>query len=372
MSFLGLILRNVVARKARALLAGLAIAVSIMTVVAMGVLTHSLEQTATNILRTGKADFTVAQRGLSDIFYSAIDEAELARLGSHPEVQRLIGVLLAAEKLDEDHPLFLLIGVEPDQLEPFGVQILRGRPFDRAASDQIMLGFRAARDLRKDIGDSIAIREFTYRITGIYTTGEVFGDSGAMLPLTQAQAMQRKPGNVSLAFVQVRPGTDVDALRRAIEADQPQLATVRTESEFGHVDRNLALIRAANAGVSIMALVIGGIIVMNTMMLTVFERTREFGILRAVGWSRLRVIGDVLGEALVVALAGAAVGIGLGFGAIRLLEEVPDLVGIFRPHYVGDVFVRALAIATGMALIGGLYPAVRAALLMPLEALRHE
>lgn len=152
----------------------------------------------------------------------------------------------------------------------------------------------------------------------------------------------------------------------------PQLATVRTESEFGRVDRNLALISAANVGVSLLALVIGAIGVMNTMVMSVFERTREFGVLRAVGWTRRRVLALVLSEALLVGTAGAVVGVIAGVITIRLIGRVPELVGVFQPDYTADVFARALAIAVGMAFLGALYPAVRAALLMPLDALRHE
>jgi len=193
-----------------------------------------------------------------------------------------------------------------------------------------------------------------------------------MMPLPTLQARERKPGNVTLAFVRVKPGTNIDDLRARIDRENPELATVRTQSEFGRIDRNLKLISAANVGASILALVIGAVGVMNTTVMSVFERTREFGVLRAVGWSRLRVLGMVMSEALLVALAGAAAGLAAGFVAVKLIQQVPELVGVFQPDYPGDVFGRALGIAIGMAFIGAFYPAVRAALLRPLEALRHE
>jgi putative ABC transport system permease protein len=69
---------------------------------------------------------------------------------------------------------------------------------------------------------------------------------------------------------------------------------------------------------------------------------------------------------------GAALGVGAGMVVIRLIGRVPELVGVFQPDYTADIFGRALAIAFGMAFIGALYPAIRAALLVPLDALRHE
>jgi len=247
-----------------------------------------------------------------------------------------------------------------------------GRPYGANAPDEVMLGFRAARDLHKTTGDMIDIDGLDFRIVGIFSTGQVFGDSASMLPLPTLQARERKPGEVTLAFVRAKEGADIDALRKKIEEDIPELATVRSESEFGRIDRNLSLISAANVGVTLMALVLGAIGVMNTMVLSVFERTREFGVLRAVGWSRLRVLGLVMAEALFVSLAGAAAGIGSGFVAIRLIQQLPELLGVFQPDYPADIFARALGIAVGMAFLGAIYPAVRAALLVPLEALRHE
>ena len=372
MPFLALILRNVLTHKVRSSLTGAAVAIAIMTVFALGVLTHSLRQTAISILHTGSADFTVGQKGVSDVLYSSLDDAEVGRLASYPEVESVVGVLIAAVELDKDHPFFLELGIQPDNLAPFGVQVVAGRPYTPNAADEIMLGYRAARDFDKSVGDTFTIEGEPFQVVGIFATGQVFGDSASMMPLPTLQARERKPGNVTLAFVRVKPGTNIDDLRARIDRENPELATVRTQSEFGRIDRNLQLISAANVGASILALVIGAVGVMNTTVMSVFERTREFGVLRAVGWSRLRVLGMVMSEALLVALAGAAAGLAAGFVAVKLIQQVPELVGVFQPDYPGDVFGRALGIAIGMAFIGAFYPAVRAALLRPLEALRHE
>ncbi|HYM14383.1 MAG TPA: ABC transporter permease [Dehalococcoidia bacterium] len=372
MSFAGLIARNVYTRKVRSILTGAAVAIGIMTVVALGVLTHSLNRTAVSVLRTGSADFTVAQKNVSDVLYSAMDEGDITRIQQTPGVASVVGVLVAAVQLDSAHPFFLELGIQPDALANFGVSVVAGRPYAANATGEVMLGYRAARDLNKSVGDNIVIDGNKFKIVGIFSTGQVFGDSASMLPLTNLQTLERKPGAVTLAFVKVTPGANIDAVRAKIEHDNAQLATVRTQAEFGRVDRNLRLISAANVGISILALAFGAIGVMNTTAMSVFERTREFGVMRAVGWTRARVIGLVMGEAALISLLGACIGIALGFAAIRLIQRVPELIGVFQPDYTASVFARALAIAMGMALIGALYPAIRAALLSPLEALRHE
>lgn len=372
MSFFALIARNILTHKLRSSLTGVAVAIAVMAVVALGVLTHSLRRTAISVLRTGQADFTVAQKGVSDVLYSAMDNEQIDRIQSYPQVESAVGVLVAAVKLDAGHPLFLELGIQPDQLANFGVQVVAGQAYSADAADEVMLGYRAASDLHKTVGDRIVIDTVDFRVVGIFSVGNVFGDSASMLPLSTLQANERKPGVMTLVFVKVKPSTDIAALRATIEKDNPQLATVRTESEFGRVDRNLSLISAANVAISILALVIGAVGVMNTTVMSVFERTREFGVLRAVGWTRARVLGLVMGEALLTSLAGAAVGVATGFVAIKLIQQVPEVVGVFQPDYPASIFGRALGIAVGMAFIGAFYPAVRAALLEPMEALRHE
>lgn len=372
MFFAALILQNVYTRKVRSFLTAFTIAVTIMTVVAMGILTHSLRETAVSILRTGSADFSIAQANVNDVLSSAIDEEDLGLVRADPGVESAVGILVAPFRLDEDHPFFLRIGMAPEDTAPFGVQVVVGRAYGATAANELILGYRAARDLKKTVGDHLVLGEVDYEIVGIYSTGQVFGDAASMMSLVALQAQVRKPGTITMAFVKVVDGADIEAVRARIRSALPQLATIRTESDFGNVDRNLELLGAANTGVSALALVIGAANVLNMMSLSVFERTREFGVLRSVGWSRTRILVYVIGEAFIVTLAGAAVGVAAGFGIVQFLQDVPTLRGVFVPTYSSDVFTRALSITFGMAAIGAFYPAARAALLRPLTAIRHE
>ena len=119
-------------------------------------------------------------------------------------------------------------------------------------------------------------------------------------------------------------------------------------------------------------LVIGTVIVMNTMLLSFVERIREFGILRAVGWSRRRLRMLILGEALLISLGGAALGVALSFVLTRVLEQVPEVHGILHAQFSAGNFWRALYTAGAIGLLAALYPAIRAGRLQPLAAMRRE
>jgi putative ABC transport system permease protein len=372
MTFVSLMAHNVRTRPLRAVLTMVAVALGVTAVVAVGVLTQSLGRSAAAVVQTGRADFTVAQNGASDVIYSSLDQSEVAAVAAQPGVDAATGVLVSTGKLDADHPLFIELGLTPEDQAGFGVTVVAGRSYAPDATDDIMLGYRIANDLHRGVGDTLQIEERTFHIVGLYSTGNAIGDSAAMFPLPALQAWKRQPGTVTLVFARVHPGADIDAIRSQLEHEHPQLATVRSEADFGRIDRNLVFIGAANIGATILAVFIGAAGVMNTSMLSFFERIREFGVLRAIGWTSRRVLSLVFGEALVVSTAGAALGVVTGLAVIALLTRVPDLRGVFEPDLSPAVFWRALGFAFVMAFLGALYPAYRAARQAPLEAIRHE
>ncbi len=371
-SFLRLVVHNLTTRKARTLLTSAAVAISVMAIVTLSIVTQSLQDSAASVLQAGRADFTVAQKGAADVLYSVVTDEQVARVAATPGVASAIGVLVTTTNLGPDHPLFLRIGVAPDALTPFGVKVVAGRPYTATATNEMMLGWQAAEDLGKRVGDTLTIDRTVFTVVGIYSIRQVFGDSASMFPLIPLQASERKPGTVTLMAVRVSPGASIPRVRQEIERTNPNLATVRLASEFGRVDRNFVFLKAAQAGATIIALVIGIIIVMNTMLLSFIERMREFGLLRCVGWSRLRLLSLVILEALGISLLGAAVGVALSFALIFALARFTTLQGLLEPQFSAGIFWTALYSAIGIGLLAALYPSARAAALKPGVALRRE
>jgi putative ABC transport system permease protein len=372
MTFFDLIIRNLWAKKARSIGLASAVAIAVMTVVALAVTSSGLEQSATALISVGKADFTVMQKGTSDTLSSTIDRQELARINGTPGVASTVGVLVETEKLNADNPVFIEIGINPGDFTSFGVNVVNGRPYSPTATNEVMLGWRAAANFGLQAGNRFRANGTWNTVAGIYSTGNSFGDAGAMFPLPAIQGYNRVPGIVTLAFVKVNPGSSPAAVASRIDYNQPQLTTIRTATQFGRADRNLVYLQAAVNGSTVLAILIGAVIVGNTMLLSLFERTREFGLLRAIGWTRRRTVSLLLGESLLLAVLGAAIGVGLSFAVTAGLAQLPALKGILHPNFTEGAFWRALLTALVMTFIGALYPTTRAALLTPLKALSYE
>lgn len=371
MSFTALIIKNLVRQRVRTALTVLGISVGITTVVALGVVTGSLKSTAGEILHMGGADFMVAQKGAADLSFSIVPEEDAQLLAQRPDVERAEGALFHIVRV-ESNPFFFLMGRRYEDLSANPPPMIDGSIWSSGSSDEIILGSRAASDLDADIGDRVTIEKRQFKVTGIYRTGKLWEDGGANAPLAVVQEMAAKTGVVTAVFITVASGEEREEVASHIENAFPNLAAIADVSEYGEVDQGIQMLDAANLAISVLAVGIGAIGVMNTMVMSVFERTREIGILRAVGWSGPRILRMIIGESLVLCGIAAVAGAALGVLATRAILLIDTIRNLLEPQYTLDIFIRALVVALVVALAGAAYPAFRAVRLTPMEALRYE
>jgi putative ABC transport system permease protein len=156
-----------------------------------------------------------------------------------------------------------------------------------------------------------------------------------------------------------------------IEAALPGLRAVPAAERAGN-NQFVRLAHASTIGTSLIALLIGILGIANTMAMSVFERTREIGILRALGWRRGQVLILIQLEACVLGLGGGFLGIAVGWYALRLLASLPQTASIVTASFPLPLLAEALGIAVLAGLIAGALPAWRGARLSPVEALRHD
>ena len=121
-----------------------------------------------------------------------------------------------------------------------------------------------------------------------------------------------------------------------------------------------------------LALIVGAIVVANTMMMSIYERTREIGVLRALGWPKRRILNQVVQEGLLLCLLASLLGAVLGVAMMELFALEPSIGALLPPSWNAGIFVRAVVTALVVGLIAGLYPAWHASRLQPVEALRYE
>ncbi len=369
MTFLSLVLKNLLRQRVRTLLTVVGITVGIATVVALGAVTAGMKGTADDFITAGGAQFIVAQKGAADLSFSRLDATVLPRVAAVAGVGAVSGVQLEILKVGSN-PFFFLGGVEPSMLRSQGLDLTRGRL--PRAGDEVVLGVGAAADLGAGVGSTVTLGRTPLTVVGVYDSQVVWQRGGGFAPLDTVQRMVDRPGIVTLAYVTVEQGVDPDTVAAEVRRRVPEVVTISGAEEYGQVDQGFTLVDGASTAISVLAILIGGIGVMNTMVMAIFERTREIGVLRAVGWPAGRVLRMVLSESLVLCLAAAVLGALVGVALVQLVVQIPSVSGLVLPAYPPGVFLRALVVALAVGLLGAVYPAARATRLTPMEALRYE
>ena len=358
-------LKNLLRRKIRTLLTVLGISIGVAAIVALSALAAGLE-TGYNAMLTGsKADLILSQPDTFDISYSSIDESVGAVLLAAPEVAEVSGMIQGFTQT-EGEPIFFVFGYPKDSFILGRFQIVDGVDLNsheaqKARPKPILLGSSAAEVLDKDVGDTLRITGSAFRIVGIYQTGDVFEDSGAVLDLSEAQALVGKPRQVSLFYIRLKDTSLNQRFIKRVERLYPDLSLSGIE-EFADKQTMSDMLRGYVWAIGGLAIVIGGVGMMNAQLMSVMERTREIGVLRAVGWSKTRVMWLILGESIAVSVIGGVIGVGLGWLLLYLLSRQTVLLGGGTSSINADLLIQAFSIVILLGLVGGLFPAWRASL----------
>ena len=369
-----MILKSLLRRKTRTFLTMAGVAIGVAAIVALGALAEGLVAGYGAISGGSGADLLVAQADSVDIAFSAVDEEVGLALANLPGVEEVTGMVYTFAAT-EGMPYFIAFGYEPDGFAIQHFKIVEGEGLTERAAKHggrpLILGWAAADDLGKKVGDTLRLYEITYRIVGIYETGTPFEDGAGIVLLEDAQDLSKHPRQVNAFLIKLRDVHDAEWVRQRIEQRFSDL-TATLSSDFVEKQDWLAMIRAFTQAVSLLAVLIGGVGVMNTVLMSIFERTREFGTLRALGWRPRRILGMVLGESLALCGLGGLVGAGLGVAAVWAVKQLPMVSSVLPNIFSLNLFAQSMGVALALGLVGGAYPAWRASRLMPAEAMRAE
>jgi ABC-type antimicrobial peptide transport system permease subunit len=361
-----MIFKNLWHRKTRTLLTILGISVGVAAVVSLSAFGEGFASGYEKVFTSSDADLMVAQRDAVMVLFSKVDEDIGAEIKRIPGVAEVTGTVTTMVTMT-DVPYFIVSGEDPRGFTIAHYRIIAGGPILRRK--QILVGKLTAETFEKEIGEAFRLGGVTYRVAGIYETGTSFEDGGAVMSLEDAQRAFDQRYQVSYFNLRVDDKTRIDAIKAEIEERWPRLAATRSGDPSTQTEM-LGMYRSFGLFMGIFAVLVGGLGMMNSTLMSVFERTREIGVLRAIGWRRRRVIGMVFGESMVVSLLGGAVGIGLGVGLTELTKLSPAVASMLEGVITVDIFLQAIGLSVGLGAISGLYPAWRASRLTPAEAMR--
>ena len=282
-------------------------------------------------------------------------------------------------------------GVSPEILRIRDLAVEKGRPFSPQEAERgtavVILGVDTAELLFETldpIGRRVRIRGFPYRVVGVLEEqGSLFGfslDNRVIAPArSPIQAVTNPRGIVDQVVAQSLDPADLRDLQREIEgimrarrrlrpAEENNFSVETADETLSFWDRISRILFLALPGLVVISLVVGGIVIMNIMLVSVMERTREIGVRKAIGARRRDILSQVLIESITLSGVGAVVGVTIGVGLTYLVATFSPLPAAVDAKWI------ALGVSLGLivGIASGVYPASQASKLDPVDALRHE
>lgn len=373
MRFSSLILKNLTRRRFRTVLTLSALSTAIAAVVALLGIARGFTKSFAEVYSAHGVDIVVSRQGSADRLSSSVDQGFVSKIEATSKVERAAGVLLETLSFEEQGVYGVpSMGIAPDSWLLRDYRLASGESLPPNEPKSLLLGVHLASRMKLAPGDSVSLFEEKYRVVGIFESPSTWENGSMIMPLAQLQTLTDRADQVTYINVVLRrPVTSQQASEtlQAIEKLDPKLLALATE-DFVKTDTRMQLSSAMAWMTSVVAIFIGAIGTLNTMMTSVLERTREIGILRAIGWPRRRVVTMILAESCAIALIASVIGGVIAIVGTWALSQAPAAKGILSPSVDAIILVEGVGLALVIGVLGALLPAWRAAKLQPTEAFR--
>lgn len=379
-----LILKNFTQRKMRTGLTIFGIALGIFAIMVMGGMSEYLGRHAERGLDLMSDKIYIVPE--SGFFGGSLEDSMVSKVKRIPGVYDAYGLLYLPYDM-ESLGMFgaFVVGIAPEKQELTlkNVKLTQGRLLVPGDSYRAVLGSNVARQYGLNAGDEIEIKSREVQRTSTITTARNFTVVGVMeftssdfdyiiaVPLDVAKKFYKMDNELTYIWAVPEKGVDAEDLSRRIELGVENIQTIsplelRKQSEQLLVVMNLITISAA-----VLAAIIGGLSVMNTMLMSVSERTREFGLMKAMGAEVNDILLMTMGESAFMGIVGGTAGIAGGSIFIYFMNEYLATMGTVLFAVTFRLVVISLVFATFLGTVSGIIPAYRAARMRPMEAMKY-
>lgn len=370
---------NLFRRMSRTFLALLGICIGIAALTILIGLVDGLNADATDII--GKMQgIMVWDKSVPDQTMSSISTTYESKLKSISGVQRVVPELYhTIGKINGNKVSFgidtpFIVGLTPDNLKysaysTFIDKITKGRALKNTDKKSIMVTDTFSKDYKKGVGESVDLDGTNFKIVGIVKLETTMAGNPIIMHINDARLLYNI-GNDKISSYYVYPVNpdNTKNLTKIIAFKFDKLQAQGQQEMMDQMGELLDNLKLLAIIVSIISAVVAGIGVINTMLMSVMERTKEIGTLKAVGWTKSNVIIMILLESIFIGVLGSLLGIGLGYGLAMTISLNFSITVIVSLNLVIQNFIFGLI----LGVFGGIYPAWIASKMDPVEALRSE
>jgi putative ABC transport system permease protein len=369
-NYITLATKNLLCNRIRSALTLLGVTMGITAFVSVTSYSQNLKGQLQNII-TNRFDLVVQAKGSTNPFLSRIRSADYEKLRAIVGIDDVPAVIIGAIE-HERNPYLIVGGIS--SIEPLlsNIAVVEGRLFD-LDKHEIILGERSLKRLNRVINEQIVLGgNGPFTIVGSYVTGSRILDNGVLMNMQDAKSVLKRGDDINICLVRITKGYRPDAVIKKIHENIPTLSVTKSSNFIGHI----RIVEAADAfarAFSYIALIICIIVVSNTLLMSIRERTREIGILMAVGWSRFMIMKTILVEAVILCFLAGILG---NLAGLFLLWgfSLSNITGLewAIPAISKTLLLKSLGLSVGLGIASSLYPAILASRLSPADALRFE
>ncbi|MDD5474306.1 MAG: ABC transporter permease [Candidatus Methanoperedens sp.] len=381
-----LIIKNITQRKLRTGLTVFGIALGIFAVIVMGGMSEHFNITFDRSMSLTADKIRVMPEG--GFVGVSLNDSKVREVKRVPGVSDAYGLLQSP--LDpESLGVFggdVVIGIPPEkqELAMKDTKLTDGRFLVTGDGYKAVLGSSVAREFNLKVGDELEVkskrvqrtasithtRNFT--IVGILEYTGSFFDNAVQVPLDRAQKFYDRGDTVSIILAVPDLNADPEDLTKRIELNVEKVKALSPSELRKQIEQSLIVFSLITISAAVLAAIIGGLSVMNTMLMSVSERTKEFGLMKALGAETKDILFMTMGEAALMGILGGIVGIIGGGALVYYMNDYLASRGTTLFSITPRLIVIAIVFATLLGVISGMYPAYRAAKMSPMEALRYE
>jgi putative ABC transport system permease protein len=380
MQFSAFIWRNLLRRPVRSGLTIVGLSVAVAAVVALVGISDGFSRQYQELYDHRGVDLVVQKVGSSAELNNSLPEDLAESIRKIPHVKECNGGLMDVVSFPERDLLAVIINGWPADSPLFRDRTMLSGRFPTADDHhKVIIGEQLAANLGKKLHDTIRIYDTDVEIIGIFRSVSVFENGSIGTLISDMQDYMNRPHQVTGFVIRTDIPKDgapehraqMDEVKTQIEALGEGIAATASTDFIENVGL-IKLTKAVAWVTSAIALVIGAIGMLNTMVMSVYERVREIGTLRAMGWRKTRVMSMILGESVLLSFGGAVIGSAAALLLTRFLSRMPMTSELIEGKIAPVIFVEGFLLALLVGFAGALYPAFWGANLQPIEAMRKK
>lgn len=372
MNFATMPIRNLGRRLVRSSLTAVGIAVAVATLISLVGMSRGMERAWSNGMADRGVHMIAVRKGAFELMSSVVNEDVVQKVARVPGVRAAAGEL--ADMLDAGSGVMLVCGWAPGSFLWETLNISKGRLPWKDDTNGVVLGQRVAERLGLGLGDRIPFLGANLEVLALTRQASILNESMMILPLPTMQRLTGKEGRVT--GIQMRLSHPEDALEVAnlqarLHELFPDLSFLATK-EATEANQVIIFFRKMSWIVSWIALFMAFFFIVNTLLMSVNERTKEIGVLSAVGWSRKRIFVMIVIEGMILAFLGSTFGLFAGILSLKWFASLKELQGFTDPEISLRLLFEVFCAAILLGMLGSLYPAWRISRLRVVEALKYE